>query len=73
MAEGDTGAPKAGGYASQDAFSTREKANEDYAIRTREREKLLELRKRVAEQQQHLGRLQKHLDDLEKERGDGNN
>ena len=44
-----------------DAFQKREKANEDYAIRLREREKLLELKKKLAEQQGHLQKLSDHM------------
>jgi ATPase inhibitor, mitochondrial len=44
-----------------DAFQRREKANEDYAIRQREKEKLLELKKKLAEQQQHLKTLSDHM------------
>lgn len=46
---------------SRDAFQRREKANEDYTIRQREKEKLLELKKKLVEQQQHLDRLSKHM------------
>ncbi|CAM1505677.1 Fc.00g113140.m01.CDS01 [Cosmosporella sp. VM-42] len=68
MAEGDTGAPpRAGGQG--DAFQRREKANEDYVIRKREREKLLELKKKLSEQQEHLERLSKHIDEITKEQG----
>lgn len=45
----------------RDAFQRREKANEDYAIRQREKEKLLELRQKLKEQQQHLERLAQHM------------
>lgn len=69
MAAGDTGAPKSGGAQSSDAFSRREKASEDMAIKAREREKLLDLRKKISEQHEHLNRLEKHLDDLANERG----
>lgn len=44
-----------------DAFQKREKANEDYAIRQREKEKLLELKKKLAEQQAHLKVLENHM------------
>ncbi|KYK58247.1 mitochondrial ATPase inhibitor [Drechmeria coniospora] len=68
MAQGDTGAPpKTGGQG--DAFQRRERANEDYAIRQREKEKLLELKKKLTEQQQHLERLAKHIDEITKEQG----
>ena len=46
---------------SADAFTKREKANEDYAIRTREKEKLLELKKKLAEQHEHLKKLEDHM------------
>ncbi|KAI1844377.1 hypothetical protein JX266_009471 [Neoarthrinium moseri] len=60
MGEGDTGAPpRTGGQG--DAFQRREKANEDYAIRQREKEKLIELRKKIAEQQTHLEKLGEHM------------
>jgi hypothetical protein len=45
----------------RDAFSKREKANEDYAIKMREKEKLLELKKKLAEQHEHLKRLEEHM------------
>jgi hypothetical protein len=44
-----------------DAFQRREKASEDYAIRLREKEKLLALRKQLKEQQAHLQRLSDHM------------
>ncbi|KAH8657586.1 putative ATPase inhibitor, mitochondrial [Tricladium varicosporioides] len=69
MAGGDTGAPRATGASHGDAFTKREKANEDYAIRMREKEKLLELRKRLAEQQDHLKKLEEHIDELSKSSG----
>ncbi|KAI1323349.1 mitochondrial ATPase inhibitor, IATP-domain-containing protein [Xylariaceae sp. FL0255] len=72
MAAGDTGAPpKVGGQG--DAFQKREKANEDYAIRQREKEKLLELKKKLAEQQGHLQKLSEHIDKLTKEQGGEHN
>ncbi|KAK7752704.1 ATPase inhibitor [Diatrype stigma] len=68
MSAGDTGAPpKTGGQG--DAFQKREKANEDYAIRLREREKLLDLKKKLAEQQNHLQKLSEHIDELTKSQG----
>ncbi|KAJ8120037.1 hypothetical protein ONZ43_g3154 [Nemania bipapillata] len=68
MSAGDTGAPpKTGGQG--DAFQRREKASEDYAIRQREKEKLLELRKKIAEQKDHLQKLSDHIDELTKEQG----
>ncbi|KAK7741233.1 ATPase inhibitor [Diaporthe eres] len=84
MAAGDTGAPPKGlGQAltvspsrrvdSSDAFQKREKANEDYAIRLREKEKLLELKKKLAEQQAHLKQLSDHIDEITKEQGGEHN
>ncbi|ORY62329.1 mitochondrial ATPase inhibitor, IATP-domain-containing protein [Pseudomassariella vexata] len=69
---GDTGAPpKTGGQG--DAFQRREKANEDYAIKLREKEKLLELKKKLGEQQAHLKQLSDHIDELTKEQGGEHN
>jgi len=67
MAAGDTGAPRATGQ--RDSFTKREKANEDYAIREREKQKLLELKQKLAEQQQHLKELEQHIDELSKTQG----
>jgi len=69
MAGGDTGAPRTGGVASGDAFTKREQAQENYAIREREKEKLLELKKKIAEQRDHLDKLSDHIDELSKEQG----
>ncbi|KXJ95742.1 mitochondrial ATPase inhibitor, IATP-domain-containing protein [Microdochium bolleyi] len=73
MAGGDTGAPSKYGAASSDAFQKREKANEDYAIRQREKEKLLELRKKLHEQQAHLKKLSDHIDEITKGQGGEHN
>ncbi|KAI9053589.1 hypothetical protein LZ554_002543 [Drepanopeziza brunnea f. sp. 'monogermtubi'] len=69
MAGGDTGATRAGGTAAGDAFTKREKANEDYAIRLREKEKLMDLKKKLAEQHEHLKKLEKHIDEISSRRG----
>ncbi|UKZ51331.1 hypothetical protein TrVGV298_005090 [Trichoderma virens] len=69
MSEGDTGAPPRPAALGNDAFQRREKASEDYAIRQREKEKLLELRKKLTEQQEHLDRLAKHIDEITKDQG----
>lgn len=53
--------PSLGPVGYSDAFQKREKANEDYAIRMREKEKLLELKKKLAEQQKHLKQLEAHM------------
>ncbi|KAI0012097.1 mitochondrial ATPase inhibitor, IATP-domain-containing protein [Xylariaceae sp. FL0662B] len=72
MAGGDTGAPpKTGGPG--DAFQRRERAQEDYTIRQREKEKLLELRKKLREQQAHLQKLADHIDELTKDQGGEHN
>lgn len=72
MSAGDTGAPsKTGGQG--DAFQRREKASEDYAIRMREKEKLIELRKKIQEQKAHLQKLSDHIDELTKEQGGEHN
>ncbi|KAL2124654.1 hypothetical protein VTJ04DRAFT_1019 [Mycothermus thermophilus] len=68
MSAGDTGAPpKTGGLG--DAFQRRERAQEDYAIRQREKEKLKELRKRIQEQQAHLQQLADHIDEITRDQG----
>jgi hypothetical protein len=68
MAAGDTGAPpKTGGQG--DAFQKRERASEDYAIRQREKEKLRDLKKKLAEQQAHLKQLSDHIDEITKDQG----
>ncbi|KAI1435319.1 mitochondrial ATPase inhibitor, IATP-domain-containing protein [Xylaria sp. CBS 124048] len=71
MAEGDTGAPPSTGV--MDAFQRREKTNEDWTIRQREKEKLLEFREKLKEQQAHLQKLSDHIDELTKEQGGENN
>ncbi|KAK3337269.1 mitochondrial ATPase inhibitor, IATP-domain-containing protein [Cercophora scortea] len=72
MGAGDTGAPpKLGGQG--DAFQRREKANEDFAIKQREKEKLLELRKKLHEQQAHLQQLSDHIDEITKNQGGEHN
>lgn len=67
-AAGDTGAPpKTGGPG--DAFQRREHALEDYAIKQREKEKLLALKQKIKEQQEHLKQLSDHIDELTAEQG----
>ncbi|KAG7292983.1 hypothetical protein NEMBOFW57_003028 [Staphylotrichum longicolle] len=69
---GDTGAPpKTGGQG--DAFQRRERASEDFAIRQREKEKLKELKKKLAEQQAHLQQLSDHIDEITKDQGGEHN
>jgi len=69
MAGGDTGSTRSGGISQGDAFTKREKANEDYTIKMREKEKLLELKKKLAEQHEHLKKLEDHIDELSKTQG----
>ncbi|KAK3995482.1 mitochondrial ATPase inhibitor, IATP-domain-containing protein [Cladorrhinum sp. PSN332] len=72
MAAGDTGAPpKTGGQG--DAFQRRERAQEDFAIRQREKEKLLALKQKLTEQQAHLQQLSDHIDEITKEQGGEHN
>ncbi|RFU28767.1 hypothetical protein B7463_g7568, partial [Scytalidium lignicola] len=68
MASGDLGAPsQTGGQG--DAFKKREKASEDYAIKQREKEKLLELKKKLSEQQAHLKKLEEHIEEISRNQG----
>jgi len=69
MVEGATGGTRAGGAAQGDSFSKREKANEDYYVRQKEKEKLMSLKAKLGEQQKHLEELSKHIDEMAKEGG----
>ncbi|MCJ1353028.1 MAG: hypothetical protein MMC33_003012 [Icmadophila ericetorum] len=69
MSEGATGGVRSGGEAQGDAFNKREKANEDYYVRQKEREKLTALKTKLAEQRKHLDELDKHIDELTKDQG----
>ncbi|KAG9245832.1 mitochondrial ATPase inhibitor, IATP-domain-containing protein [Calycina marina] len=69
MAGADSGAPMGGSSAQGDAFHKREKANEDYAIRMREKEKLQELKKEMAKQHEALKKLEDHIDEISKNQG----
>jgi len=66
--EGDTGSLRSG-LGQPDAFQKREKANEDYEIRRREMAKLLDLKKKIQQQQKHLEQLSEHIEELTKEQG----
>ncbi|MDI1490132.1 MAG: ATPase inhibitor [Ramalina farinacea] len=61
MGEGDAGAPRSGGASQGDAFTKRENADENYAIRKREMEKLQALKEKIAEHQEHLTELDKNV------------
>ncbi|KFY20480.1 hypothetical protein V491_03681 [Pseudogymnoascus sp. VKM F-3775] len=67
MGAGDTGAVRPTGQT--DAFQKREKANEDYAIRQREKEKLLDLKKRLAASHDHIKKLEQDIDEFTKSQG----
>lgn len=45
----------------RDAFTKRENADENYAIRKREMEKLQALKEKIAEHQEHLKELDKNV------------
>ncbi|KAK5108496.1 hypothetical protein LTR62_008236 [Meristemomyces frigidus] len=59
MAEGES---RGGGASQGDAFQKREQANENYTIQQREKEKLMALRKKVADGE---AQLKKDKDELE--------
>jgi len=69
LAGGDTGATRSGGVASGDAFTKREKAQEDYAIRERERAKAKEILARIHEQEKNLAQLKASLNEIAAEPG----
>ncbi|KAK0731757.1 mitochondrial ATPase inhibitor, IATP-domain-containing protein [Lasiosphaeris hirsuta] len=72
MLAGETGSPpKTGGQG--DAFQRRERANEDFAIRKIEQEKLKALRDKLRQQQAHIKELSDHIDELTKEQGGEHN
>ncbi|KFY00206.1 hypothetical protein V495_03250 [Pseudogymnoascus sp. VKM F-4514 (FW-929)] len=67
MGAGDTGSVRPSG--STDAFQKREKASEDYAIRQREKEKLLDLKKRLSASQDHIKKLEQDIEEFTKSQG----
>ncbi|OBT55231.1 hypothetical protein VE04_03871 [Pseudogymnoascus sp. 24MN13] len=67
MGAGDTGSVRPTGQT--DAFQKREKAQEDFAIRQREKEKLLELKKRLEKSQDHIKKLEQDIDEYTKNQG----
>ncbi|OBT67649.1 hypothetical protein VE03_03844 [Pseudogymnoascus sp. 23342-1-I1] len=72
MGAGDTGAVRPTGQTfgtCSDAFQKREKAQEDYAIRQREKEKLLDLKKRLAASHDHIKKLEEDIDEYTKNQG----
>ena len=60
MAGGDTGAPRGQG----DAFTRREKANEDFYVKEEEKKKLEALRKKIADSEAQLAKDRKEADDI---------
>jgi len=64
QAEGDSGAPRAGGAAQGDAFTKREQASEDYYVRQQEREKLEALKRKVADSEAQLAKDRKEVEEM---------
>ncbi|ODV98161.1 hypothetical protein PACTADRAFT_646 [Pachysolen tannophilus NRRL Y-2460] len=62
--EGSTGAPRPDGKS--DAFTKREKTNEDYYVKKHEAEVLASLKEQLKKQKEHLNDLEKKIDDLNK-------
>ncbi|KAF2401588.1 hypothetical protein EJ06DRAFT_349998 [Trichodelitschia bisporula] len=57
------------GIKAGDAFTSREKANEEFYIRKEERQKLLLLREKLSAQKKHIEELDKHIEGLTRESG----
>merc|ERR1711939_600120 len=70
-AEGDTGATRAGGQASGDAFTRREQASEAKYIRDKELESIKRLEEKLEAQREHLNKLDQHIKEMEAERSGG--
>ncbi|WPH00535.1 Hypothetical protein R9X50_00336400 [Acrodontium crateriforme] len=66
MAGGDTGAPRSGGAAQSDAFTKREKANEDHYVKRQEAEKLAALKKKIADHEADLAKTREEVEKLQK-------
>ncbi|KAK4498442.1 hypothetical protein PRZ48_011100 [Zasmidium cellare] len=64
MAGGDAGAPRSGGAAQSDAFTKREKANEDFYVKEEEKKKLEALRKKIADAESQLAKDRKEAEDI---------
>jgi len=71
MTAGDTGsgASRAGGIRSGDAFTKREAAAEELYIKQEEKAKLQAIRAKLLQQQQHVEELVKHIDEVVNEEG----
>ncbi|KAK4613397.1 hypothetical protein CLAFUW4_09431 [Fulvia fulva] len=57
-----------GSNTQSDAFSKREKANEDYYVREEEKKKLEALKKRIADKEADLAKDRKDMEDLSGEK-----
>ncbi|CAK4034745.1 related to H+-transporting ATP synthase inhibitor precursor, mitochondrial [Lecanosticta acicola] len=64
LAGGDAGAPRSGGAAQGDAFTKREKANEDFYVKEEEKKKLEALRKKIADSEAQLAQDRKDVDQI---------
>ncbi|RVD86755.1 uncharacterized protein DFL_005016 [Arthrobotrys flagrans] len=71
--EGDTGGIRYGGEQAGDSFTRREKAQEDFYIKQREKERLSKLREKLAAQRKHLDDLEEDIKELEKHAGGEHN
>ncbi|CAH2446467.1 F1F0-ATP synthase inhibitor [Komagataella phaffii CBS 7435] len=60
--EGSTGAPRSDG--SGDAFTKREKAQEDFYIKKHQAEQLAKLREQLKNQKEHLQNLEKEINNI---------
>ena len=71
MSAGDTGSgfSRPGGERSGDAYTKRERAQEEMWIREEERQKLVQLKEKLAAQRKHIDELSKHIDELTREQG----
>lgn len=66
MAAGDTGATRAGGSASSDAFNKKEAAEEGLYVKKQEAEKLAALRKKISDQEATLAKDKQTADAMNK-------
>ena len=69
MGEGATGSIRSGGERSADSFSRREKAAEDMYIREREKQIVILLKEKIAEQEAVLARDREVLRRMEDQYG----
>ncbi|KAF2668489.1 hypothetical protein BT63DRAFT_479897 [Microthyrium microscopicum] len=66
MAAGDTGAGagRPTGAAGGDAFTKREKGQEDMWVKNEERQKLMALKEKLGAQKKHITELEKEIDNM---------